>query len=910
MASIIVQLSKYLILFLFLGYLFGCFSAFVKGKQLKEQKTVYVIQKVLLYIIHFLGFVCLYQKKADVQLIGFYIMQVIVISGIFMLYHMMYKRCSVLLVNNLCMFIVISMIILTRISFQQAFRQFIFLVVGAILALVIPLFLQKGSRFRKLSLVYCVLGIVLLGMVVIIGSTEYGAKLNLAIGGLSFQPSEFVKIIFVFFLASMLYKDNSIKKVFVTSCLAALFILCLVASRDLGGALLYFMAYMMVVFVATCKKRYLIIGTTAMSIAAVAGYVLFSHVQTRVYAWLNPLGDIDNKGYQICQSLFGIGTGGWFGFGIGEGLPGKIPVVEKDFIFSAISEEFGGFFAIGLILLCVSTFMMMVNIAMQLRDRFYKLVAIGFSTLYSTQVILTIGGAIKFIPSTGVTLPLVSYGGSSLIATLIMFGVIQGLYMRKELATSEKAIESDSMEEKKQSKEYMLVFYIFGIIFLAMISYFCYFMLFQSEKFINNDYNKLQNLFEEDISRGDIITSDGYIIAETIINDDEEERNYPYGNMFSHVTGYGGSSKTGLEKQMNFELLRSHAFLMEQVMCELTGTKKPGDSVVTTVRFDLQQVAYDALGEYNGAVIVMDPSTGNILAMVSKPDYNPETVFEEWDELKSGSALYNRTTQGEYAPGSTFKIITTLAYMRSNPTSYIDYVHECTGKITIDGKTIHCASNTKHGKVDLKEAFSVSCNTFYASLLEKIDASELENVCKSLNFNKKLLLPFDSSASSLQLSDEDNVALKMGTLIGQGKTTVSPLHMAMIVSAICNDGVVMKPNLVEKTQTYDGVLLDKVKNEQYATWFSKAETEVLADYMRNVVLEGTASQLNKKDYSAYGKTGSAQTTSDLDNTNAWFVGYAELDGKEIAVAVVMEDAGSGSKYAVPVAEKIFDKYFE
>lgn len=903
MASIIVQLSKYLIMFLFLGYVFGCFSAFVRRKQLKEQKMVYVIQKVLIYVIHFLGFVCLYLKDADLQLIGFYLMQVILMSGIFMLYHMMYKRCSVQLVNNLCMFFVISMIMLTRISFQQAFRQFVFFVVGSIIMLIIPLFLQKGSVFRKLAPVYCIVGILLLGLVVFIGSTEYGAKLNLAIGGISFQPSEFVKIIFVFFIAAMLYKDHSLKKVILTSSLSAVFVLCLVASRDLGGALLYFMAYMMMVFAATGKKRYLVCGSIAMSIAAVAGYFMFSHVRTRVYAWLNPLGDIDNKGYQICQSLFGIGTGGWFGMGIGEGLPSKIPIVEKDFIFSAISEEFGGFFAIGLILLCVSTFIMIVNIAMQLKDKFYKLVAIGFATLYAAQVILTIGGAIKFIPSTGVTLPLVSYGGSSLLATLIMFGVIQGLYMRKELVASEKGPD-------KESKEYSLVFYIFGIIFLAMIGYFIYFMAFESEKFINNDYNKLQTLFEEDVARGNIVTSDGYVIAETVINDGTEERNYPYSNMFAHVTGYAGSSKSGLEKQMNFELLRSHAFITEQLLCELTGTKKPGDSVITTVRYDLQKVAYEALGDNNGAVIVMEPSTGKILAMVSKPDYDPNSVFEEWEDLQNGSSLYNRTTQGSYTPGSTFKIITTLAYMRSNPTDYMNYTHECVGKITIEGVTVRCASNTKHGEVDLEEAFSVSCNTFFASLVEQMDAAALQDACKSLNFNANLLVPFGTSASSFELLESDGTALKMGTFIGQGMTTVSPLHMVMIASAVCNDGVVMTPSLVVQTETYKGVLLEKEKCTEYATWFTSEEAKVLASYMRSVVEDGTASSLRKKDYLVYGKTGSAQTSSDLDVTNAWFVGYAESEGKEIALAVVVEDAGSGSKYAVPIAEKIFDKFFE
>ena len=899
MASIIVQFSKYVIMFLFLGYIFGGFYVFRKGKQTEKQKTIYNVQKVLLYAIHCLGFWCLYHQKPDVQLVGFYLMQVVLISGIFILYHTLYKKYSVLLVNHLCMFMVISMIILTRISFAQAFRQFVFFAAGSVIMLLIPLFLQKGSVFRKYSVIYCVLGILLLGLVVIIGSTEYGAKLNLAIGGISFQPSEFVKIIFVFFIASMLYKDHSVKKVFITSILSAVFVLLLVASRDLGGALLYFMTYMIMVFVATRKKIYLIAGSVGISLAAVAGYVLFSHVQTRVYAWLNPLGDIDNKGYQICQSLFGIGTGGWFGLGIGEGLPSKIPVVEKDFIFAAISEEFGGFFAIGLILLCASCFLMIVNVAMQMKDRFYKLVAIGLATLYATQVILTIGGAIKFIPSTGVTLPLVSYGGSSLLATLILFGIVQGLYMRRVNAVQEK------------QKEFNVVFYIFGAVFVAMIGYFTYFMVFVSEDFINNDYNKLQTLFEEDVRKGSILTSDGYVIAETVKNEDgTEKRSYPYANLFAHVTGYANGSKTGLEKQLNFELLRSHAFFAEQLMCDISGEKKPGDNAVITLRYDLQKAAYDALGDQNGAVVAIEPSTGKILAMVSKPDYDPNTVAKDWESLKEGSALYNRATQGQYTPGSTFKILTTLAFMKSNPDTYADYTHTCVGKITINGKTMHCASNVKHGVLDLKGAFVESCNTFYAGLVEQIDESVLQEVCDTLLFNQPLPIAFESSKSSFALKESDTTALKMDTLIGQGKTLTSPLHMAMLAGAICNDGVAMRPSLVERTENYKGAVLETEKPEEYETLFTAEEVSVLSTYMRAAIVEGTASKLDSENYTAYGKTGTAQTSSDLDVTNAWFVGYAEVDGKEIAIAVVVEDSGAGSKYAVPVAKKVFDTYFE
>ena len=929
MASIFIQAAKYMILFLFLGYVFGAFYVFRYGRQPEKQKSIYAMQKVFLYTIHGLGFLCLYLQEQNTELIGFYLMQVILISVIFMFYHFMYKRCSVLLINNMCMLLAIGMIMLTRISYDKAFRQFIFLAIGSALMLIIPLFLQKGSLFRKFSALYFVVGVGLLAAVVIIGATSYGAKLTISIAGFSFQPSEFVKIIFVFFVAGMLYKDASFKRVFLTSCLSAVYVLLLVASKDLGGALLYFMAYLIMIYVASKKVVYLGAGMGGMALACVVGYHLFSHVQTRVFVWLNPTADIDNQGYQICQSLFGIGTGGWFGLGIGEGLPTKIPIVDKDFIFSAISEEFGGIFAIGLILLCLSCFIMITNVSMQMKDRFYKLVAIGLATLYATQVILTIGGAIKFIPSTGVTLPLVSYGGSSMLSTLIVFGIVQGLYMRKAAAQASESKKKDEKkastkenkkvdkkskdksEKKERNLEYNVVTFLFIAIFLGMITYFIYFLAIESDDFINNEYNGLQTLFEEDVVKGEIVTSDGYVIAETLTDSEgNESRNYPHGEMFAHATGYSSSVRTGLEKQLNFTLLRSHGFFVEQFLNEFTNEKELGDNVITTLRYDLQEVAYNALGNYDGAVIVMEPSTGKILAMVSKPTYNPNNIEADWEKLQEGSALYNRATQGQYTPGSVFKILTTLAYIESNPDTYGDYSYECSGEITIGDKTIHCASNKKHGIVDLQTSFAKSCNTSFANMMQSIDVGTFQKLCNSMLFNQNLPISLESSVSSFAISAEDENALRMDTAIGQGKTLVSPLHMAMLASAVCNEGVVMRPTLVERVENYKGIVVEEEKVKEYKTLFSEDQVGLLSEFMRATVLEGTASRLNKDSYTAYGKTGTAQTTSDLEETNAWFVGYAEANEKAIAIAVVVEDSGNGSTYAVPIAEKVFDLYFK
>ncbi|HAP02676.1 MAG TPA: FtsW/RodA/SpoVE family cell cycle protein, partial [Lachnospiraceae bacterium] len=281
---------------------------------------------------------------------------------------------------------------------------------------------------KGLKLFYIVISILLLGIVAVAGRTTYGAKINITIGSIAIQPSEFVKILMVLFIACMLVTDVSRKQVFTTVILCGVLILILAYSRDLGNAMIFYLTLLVMVYAATQKPVYLLGGVGLFGLAAVVGYFAFSHVQTRVLAWKDPLAVIDSAGYQISQSLFAIGTGGWFGTGLYQGMPKKIPVVETDFIFSAISEELGGLFALCLIFICIANFLMMFNIALQINNRFYKLIALGLGALYASQVFTTLGGVTKFIPSTGVTLPLISYGGSSLMATMLLFAMVEGLY--------------------------------------------------------------------------------------------------------------------------------------------------------------------------------------------------------------------------------------------------------------------------------------------------------------------------------------------------------------------------------------------------------------------------------------------------------------------------------------------------
>jgi len=377
-------------------------------------------------------------------------MEVVAMILVLSLYQWIYVNLSKQILHNMLFLLTTGFIMLTRLSYDKAVKQFIIASAALALCLIIPLLIDKLKYLSKLGWLYGILGIALLLSVLFWGVENYGATNWLQIGGITFQPSEFVKILFVFCIAALLSQRTDFRHIISVTALAALHVIILVLEKDLGGALIFFITYLVMLFVATSQPLYFFSGLLAGCAASYLAYRQFNHVRVRVMVWRDPWSYIDNEGYQVSQSLFAIGTGGWFGMGLFKGLPTSIPVVDSDFIFSAISEEMGGLFAVCMILVCIGTFVMFINIAMKLNNTFYKLIALGLSINYIFQVFLSVGGAIKFIPSTGVTLPLISYGGSSVLSSIIMFSVIQGLYVLGQDRNDK--IEKRKRKNKKETE--------------------------------------------------------------------------------------------------------------------------------------------------------------------------------------------------------------------------------------------------------------------------------------------------------------------------------------------------------------------------------------------------------------------------------------------------------------------------
>nr|WP_167956802.1 penicillin-binding transpeptidase domain-containing protein [Anaerosporobacter faecicola] len=473
--------------------------------------------------------------------------------------------------------------------------------------------------------------------------------------------------------------------------------------------------------------------------------------------------------------------------------------------------------------------------------------------------------------------------------------------------------EPQPMERKRgANREILVVTYIFIGLFVLLLANYTHFLFADSKTVINNTYNKRQDLLAERVIRGQILGKNGEVLAQTVEDDEgNSKRVYPYKDLFVHVVGRFDKGKTGIELSENFNLLTSNANPIEKIVNELSEKKNVGDNIVTTLDVELQKVAYNALGNHKGAVVVMEPSTGKILAMVSKPDYDPNRVTSIWEDLiedsEKNSALINRATQGLYPPGSTFKIVTALEYMRENE-KYKKFEYTCDGSITINDMKIKCYNNKVHGHLDLKTAFAKSCNATFASIGTKLSKTAWLNTCDSLLFNMDLPLPFPYKKSSYTLDTSSSDQLVAQTAIGQGNTLITPIHNALLVSAIANGGTLMKPYVVDHIENYVGDVVSKNMPSTYGSLMSSKEADVLADMMIDVVNNGTAYKLSGKKYQAAGKTGSAEFDSG-SSSHAWFVGFAPADNPEIAVSIIVEGAGTGSDYAVPIAKKIMDTYF-
>ena len=356
-------------------------------------------------------------------LVVYIIAQYTILTSVFR--HM--DRLALLITDFL---VIVGMTMLYRLNPDTCLKQFVWLLAGTVAMIVTLIVIRRSKDFGRWNVFFMILAVGMLGLTLLLAQTTGGARNWLRIGPFSFQPSEFAKILFLIVTAFYLSTRERKRDLWPYFLFTILCVLLLVAARDLGAALLFAGTFLIVFYVATGDAVITLAAIAAFAGGAVLSYKMFAHVRTRVEVWLDPWADYNNKGFQVVQGLLAIASGGLLGTGLGNGMPTSIPVAESDYIFAAICEEYGIIVALALIGFYILFIVRGGIIAMAARTRFEKLLVFGATCLLALQSFIIIGGVIKLIPLTGITMPFVSYGGSSMIASMMVLGIIEGVAVK------------------------------------------------------------------------------------------------------------------------------------------------------------------------------------------------------------------------------------------------------------------------------------------------------------------------------------------------------------------------------------------------------------------------------------------------------------------------------------------------
>ncbi len=449
------------------------------------------------------------------------------------------------------------------------------------------------------------------------------------------------------------------------------------------------------------------------------------------------------------------------------------------------------------------------------------------------------------------------------------------------------------------------LFIFFCVALVIIISYLVYIQVYLGESLANDSRNRRVAQKESNFIRGRILDRNGEILAET---NDEKERIYPRGDLFAHVIGYVDSiyGKSGLEAHFDGELLglkgtKFHTRLLDRFF------KRPtiGNDLVLTLDARLQQVAYDALGDNKGAVVAINPKSGEILACVSKPGFDPNILQDEWSRLlKSDDAPFlNRATQGLYPPGSSIKPVVAAAALENKVITDSDRFL-CDGREIINGYEITCVEKEKHGEINLIQAMALSCNITFASIGASIGETRFYEYIKGFMLLDTFELPIPVKAGRLPPGGAERADL-IENSIGQGKVLATPLHMALIASTFANNGVMMKPRLVSSVRSREGRRITSYPSEVLNAPVAPDVARKISEMMIEVVRYGTGKRAQIDGIIVAGKTGTAENPGGGDH--AWFIGFAPAGNPEIAVAVVVENGGYGGVLAAPIGRKVIIK---
>lgn len=855
----------------------------------------------------------------------------------------------------------IGITFVTRLEPSASMGQIIYLFLGVALMVGTLAVVKNLEVVKRYKYVLGAAGIALLVLPMLIGTEIYGSKLWIKIGSFQFQPGEFAKVFIVLFLAGYLAENRELLSISNRTVLGVklprlrllypLFIVwgvCLLVvafERDLGSALLFYTIFLIMLYVATGRVSYVLIGLVLLAVGAFGMYQIMGHVQVRVAIWLDPFKDAQNLGFQIVQALYSLADGGLLGVGIGKGLGGDtIPVVASDMIFAAIGEEMGLLGGAAVLLLFMLFAVRGLTTAARAKSDLAAFSAAGLTAAISFQAFTIVGGVTKLIPLTGVTLPFMSQGGSSLLASFVIVALLlragdEATGRSTEIANTSTELtpvgyrpggsrgshvrrpaldtpESGLLGRVALANRLTRTVFLFTALFAVLIGNLTYIQVFKASEYQDMPSNNHTITKARYIKRGSIITADGLTLAESIQQEDGTyARSYPNGNLAAHAVGYYSQQygSSGVESSQDKTLTGSKDYSSWQnALNSLAGITEPGNSVQLTIDSRIQQAAEQALAGRKGAIVVLDPRTGAVLAWASAPAYDNTDIAAAMEAANaSGGAdtsMFDRATQALYSPGSTFKTVT-LSSALENGVAALSSTYSSPGRMEIGGADVVSVNEQGHGTITLDRAFAVSSNTVFGQVAEQLGADRLVATAQAFGYGQNLGIDFSTAASIMpdpaDMSTWELAWAGAGQPVGQGHTPgpqTTVMQNAVIAAAIANNGIAMNPYVVGQILAPDGTVIKTTRERSLGQAVSSGTAEQVKEAMLDVVQNGSGSAAGIAGVKVAGKTGTAETNSATPNST--FIGFAPYDTPTLAVSLVLEETTENEATAAAVAGQV------
>lgn len=852
---------------------------------------------------------------------------------------------------------------LTRLAPEEAVSQVVWLFLSVAAMVAVLALVRDLDTLADYKYTIGLAGVVLLVLPMILGTERNGSKLWIYIGSFSFQPGEFAKILITLFLAFYLATNREalsasmrrvgplrlprLRMLLPMLVMWGISLLVVVFERDLGSALLFFAFFVIMLYVATGRVSYVVVSLALLAAGGTACYFLFSHVANRVNIWIDPWSAASTGGYQIVQSLYSLADGGLSGVGIGNGLSTTIPFVQSDFIFSAIAEEMGLLGASGVLILFLLFCVRGLATAARAKSDCSAFAAVGLTCAISFQAFIIVGGVTKLLPLTGVTLPFMSQGGTSLLASFVIVGlllragdegtgreaqlqsaserqgtgkdpvlsltgqlpagagqgahaaaVVRGSHARGSFGLT--TAESGVLGRVALGKRLTSLIGVFAVLFAALVANLTYVQVFDAQRIQNLPTNNHTIARSAYVQRGAIITSDGVTLAESVLQaDGTYARSYPQGSLARHTVGYISTQygSSGIEASMNETLTgRKDYSNWRSALYSLAGVSQPGSTVALTINSQIQHAAEEALEGYTGAIVVLDPKTGAVLAKASSPTY---TVDELETAMSSDNgALLDRTTQALYAPGSSFKAITLAAALDTGTHTLDDTVY-AGSQIEVDGAIVNNYGNNDYGSPTLQSAFAMSSNTALGQVGLDVGASTLVSYANAFGYGQEIGQDFTCLASLMpnpaEMTDWETAWAACGQPVGQHESPAGPqttvMQNAVVAQAIANGGVAMDPYVVDHVLSPEGVETYRTTPRALGQPISAETAELEKQAMLEVVESdhGTGWRARISGVQVAGKTGTAEVGN--GNVNSSFIGFAPYDNPTLVISVYVEGLG-------------------